>query len=156
MAHLSHYDFLGWGGQCRGEGRETGSPAHPLWIMHSALWKEQTLCSVFLLFNNEHPLKEFMITAKRRRMRKQQTKPNIPYSNKEEAGECFRHVCSINTHVLLTIETKIQSPFQVHKGLQVNEPPQRWRDTPCELSTKHKARTWLQDWCKDHRGNTRS
>lgn len=71
----------------------------------------------FLLIKNS--LKAFLTIAKERRRGKKST-PCIPYANKEEAKECFLGVYSINTHVLLTIETKTESPFQVHKGLKVN------------------------------------
>lgn len=67
-------------------------------------------------------------------MRKQQREPSVPYSNKGEAGECFRHACSIKTHVLLMTETKAQPPFQAHQGLQAASQHQRRQDTPCELS----------------------
>ena len=63
------------------------------------------------------------MTIAKRRTRKKHSKANIPHSNKEAAGECFRHVCSINTRVLLTTETKTQSLLQVRKGLHINEPP---------------------------------
>lgn len=78
--------------------------------------QKQKPCLVFLLI--KHSVKEFMTIAKKRRMGKKKSKLYTPLSNKEEAGECFLHVYSINTHVLLTIETKIKSPFQVHRGFK--------------------------------------
>ena len=130
--------------------------------MHSALRKKQTLCSVFLLFNNKHPLKEFTTIAKRRRMRKQQREPNAPYSNKGEAGECFRHAYSIKTHVLLMTETKAQPPFQAHQGLQAVSQHQRQQDTPCELSaatgenSRHRRCTGEQPlWRRPGKGSVR-
>lgn len=130
--------------------------------MHSALRKKQTLCSVFLLFNNKHPLKEFTTIAKRRRMRKQQREPNAPYSNKGEAGECFRHAYSIKTHVLLMTETKAQPPFQAHQGLQAASQHQRQQDTPCELSaatgenSRHRRCTGEQPlWRRPGKGSVR-
>lgn len=72
----------------------------------------------FLLIKNS--LKASLTIAKERRTGKKKSTPHIPYANKEKAKECFLRVYSMNTHVLLTIETKTESPFQVHKGLKAN------------------------------------
>lgn len=93
-------------------------PIHYEKMQSAFMEKKQQRCLVFLLTKNS--LRAFLTIAKKRRTEKKKSKPCIPYANKEEAKECFLRVYSINTHVLLTIETKTESPFQIHKGLKVN------------------------------------
>lgn len=84
-----------------------------------ALWKKKRQpCLVFLLMKNS--LGAFLTIAKGKKNREEKSKPCMPSANKEAAKECFLRVYSINTHVLQTIETKTESPFQLHKVLKVN------------------------------------
>lgn len=60
------------------------------------LYEKSKHCIWFLFYSTvKHPLRASMTIAKRR-TRKKHSKPNIPRSNKEAAGECFRHVCSFS------------------------------------------------------------
>lgn len=145
--HLSHHELLAGG---EGSVREKVDKLDHLLIHFEEciqLCEKNKHCAWFLFYSIiKDPLSASMTTAKRR-TRKKHSKANIPHSNKEAAGECFRHVCSINTHVLLTTEPKTQSPLQVCKGLHINEPPQRWQENTMWVEHKTQVRTEVTRYC---------